>query len=517
MSTVEQPQGVVNENSSLGATQRSAPPAAGDAGTTAIVVRGVAWTGALRMVSQTASWASTLLLARLLAPADYGIVSMAATWAFFLTLIIEAGLGAVIVSRALRSRQLLRQLNSLAVILGIGGGVVALVAAPIATRFYARPELLRVLLTLAVLPLLDALKVVPLADLLRQQRYKEAATNDLGRGLAQTTVVLVLATLHFGYWALIFSIIASSVSSSVLAIWRNPIGFATPRGQRVRAILRTAAHLCFGRISWYVYSNGSFAIGGRVAGAGPLGYYSLAYNIAALPGEKLGTVVLAVTGPLFGRLRSEVHEARRWLLALTESLTLVIMVPLVGLVTVADLVVPLALGEKWRPAVAPLRWLVVYHALNTPVNVLSQALAARGDPRVSSRIGWISVSVLMPAFYVGAKVAGVTGVAAAWALCYPALTWLRATYVLDALETTWRDYANAWLPAIRISTIMTVAVEITRLAARRHVSPVGELMAAMTVGVITALLLVVRSESLVVLSVKQRVQAWRARRAALAV
>ncbi len=469
------------------------------------VLAGVAWTGGLRFLAQTTSWASTLILARILTPSDYGVVSMAATWAFFIGIFVEAGVGATIVSRGVRDPSLLKRLNSLALVLGVAGSLVALATAPLAARFYGQHELYRVLLALGALPLIEGSRVVPLSVLLRDKRYRENATNELVRNLTQTAVVLVAALVGLGYWALIIGIIVGETTSSALAIYRVPVGYMTPVGRRVLVSLRTSVHLCASRLSWYLYANSSFAIGGRMAGARALGFYSLAWNISSLPGEKLGNVVLGVTGPVFGQLRQDAVAGSKWLLAFTEGLSLVVVVPLVGLVAVADLVVPLVLGSKWIPAITPLRWLVVYHALHTPTMVLNQALAARGDPRLSSRIAWISTLLLIPAFVIGARLNGVNGIAAAWAIGYPALALLRVAYVVPLFGLSWGQYLRAWVPACRTSVIMGLAVLAVRgLAGLLHLPRIPELLLAVSVGTVVVCGIILRTQSPVVQGLRSR-------------
>ena len=127
------------------------------------LVRGVAWTGAIKWVTQIAAWVSTLAVARLLSPEDYGLVGMAAVYLGLLTMLSEAGLGTTVIAmRDLRGNRL-GQMHSLSVIVGVVGfGVSWLVAGPLAAFFNA-PALRWVVIALSANFIIMSLRTVPIS------------------------------------------------------------------------------------------------------------------------------------------------------------------------------------------------------------------------------------------------------------------------------------------------------------------------------------------------------------------
>src|SRR5437879_5681158 len=85
------------------------------------LVRGIAWTGAVKWFSQILSWFSTIVVVRLLVPADYGLIGMATTYLSLVALINELGLGAAIITQRDLSEDQIRQINSVCVLLGVTG------------------------------------------------------------------------------------------------------------------------------------------------------------------------------------------------------------------------------------------------------------------------------------------------------------------------------------------------------------------------------------------------------------
>src|SRR5262249_19107521 len=105
------------------------------------LVRGIAWTGAVKWFSQILSWVSTIIVVRLLVPADYGLIGMATTYLSLVALINELGLGAAIITQRDLSEDQIRQINSVCVLLGLTGFLVSAAAAMPLSVFFRAPDL----------------------------------------------------------------------------------------------------------------------------------------------------------------------------------------------------------------------------------------------------------------------------------------------------------------------------------------------------------------------------------------
>src|SRR2546428_11159417 len=136
------------------------------------LVRGVAWTGAANWAGQLLAWASTLIVARLLTPEDYGLVGMAAIYLGLITLVSEFGLGSTVITLRNLSEEQVAQLNGLAVLVGLGCFAVACAAAIPLGRFFKAPQLPGVVVAMSVAFLITAFKTVPSSLLYREMRFR---------------------------------------------------------------------------------------------------------------------------------------------------------------------------------------------------------------------------------------------------------------------------------------------------------------------------------------------------------
>ena len=423
---------------------------------------GVAWVGGLRLVMQAISWASTLLVVRFISPPDYGIMGMAGVVLLVASLFAEFGIaGAVITTRDLAADDAER-LNGLAIGVGAAAALVVAAVAPLLGHFYHEPRLVPVLLVLAATFAVDGARVVPVAMLQRHLRFKRSAALESARSLSSTAVVLPMALLGYGYWSLVAGAVTASVVATTVAWLISPVRIRFGLTERLTAPLRTARDFLIGRLAWQVYTNGDMVIVGRLRAVADLGQYTLAWNIASLPGEKLTNLLTVVSSSFFASLRSDLPAMRRYLLLLTEGIAVLTWPVLAGIALVAPDAVPLLWGEQWRPAVRPMQLLVTYAALSSLGVPFGQVLAATGQVSEGRRNALFSCALMLPAFYLAASRSGIVAVAGCWLVLYPLIYLRPFNIVRRTLQLPIGAYVRALLPAASITAWMLAAVLMVR-------------------------------------------------------
>lgn len=419
--------------------------------------RAVAWNALARWISQVLSWVSTIIVARLLTPYDYGIVGMASLYLNLAMYVSQAGIGDAIIALRDLTRRQIAALNTLALFLG---GLLVIVscalAYPIAT-FFSAPPLRKVLIISSLIYAFGAFQVVPRALLQKELRFKLLAGIETGRTFFQIFATVLLAWLGYRYWSLVIGYVVASASASLLTlIWKRH-EFGVPRLDETKRELRFSRQIIVSRVAWYAYENADFGVAGRVLGEVPLGNYTVAWNISSAPLEKIANLVTGVTPAYFSAVQTERSELRRYLLRLTELLSLVAVPASVGLALVSDYLVLALLGPKWAGVIVPLRILGLFVATRSLATFLPNLLTAIGD---SAFVMWamIGSSITMPvAFLIGSHW-GTTGIAAAWLVGYPVI--IAPVYYRTFQKTgaTLKEYVLTLLPSASASAIMAVVL-----------------------------------------------------------
>jgi len=456
-----------------------------------VLARGIMWVGIFRWSAQVISWACTLIVIRLLLPADYGIVGMTTYFIGLAGVFSEFGIGsAVIVSPSLSTTQI-RQLHAFSILLGASGSALSLAAALPVSRYFGEPALITVLPVLGLMFLIDGFRTVPLALMSKALDYRRAASSDFVRAIASAAVVLTLAVLGAGYWALVGGILAGSLAATLWVTVQRPTGFAWPRLSGLAEPIRYCRHLLVGRLAWQGYQNADFVVAGRMFGVAVLGTYNVAWTIASLPGEKLTTVVIAAVSPFFASLRDRPEALRHYMLRILSLLSLVLFPPLFGFLLVADLAIPVVLGSQWAGAISPARALVFYAVLQSVSVTLVTFLSSTGKTGIAMRTALLNLLILPVAFVIGGRLGGITGIALAWAAAYPFLVAMPLRATLQTLNIRLRTFLATFRHALLTVAVMSVCVLGFRRLVQGSFPPQAELWLSVIVGAVAAVLTVV--------------------------
>jgi teichuronic acid exporter len=423
------------------------------------LIRGVAWTGSVKWVTQIAAWVATLAVARLLSPEDFGLVGMAAVYLGLLTMLSEAGLGTTVIAMRELRGEALAQMHTLATIVGVVGFLVSNVVAGPLAAFFETPALRAVVIALSANFFIISLRTVPLAMLQRQLRFGRVALIDGVNSIVTATTSVTLAFMGFRYWALVIAALAGSVTATVLALASRPTPFRRPQADELRGALWVSRDIVVASVAWYVFQNADFFVAGKLLGAAALGAYTFAWNLAYSIVEKVTGLVTSVTSPIFSAAKHDALLLKRYLTHITGALSLALLPATVGLALVAaDLIA--IVGDKWRPAIMPLRLLVLYAGVRSLTPILSQALTITGDTRYAMKRSLVAAIILPIAFAIGSQW-GITGIASAWILGHaPVVLFPLLRRVATHLGISPREYMPLLRPALVSTAVMAAVVLI---------------------------------------------------------
>jgi len=436
-----------------------------------VIVTGVLWQGALRWLSQVLSWSATIVIARRLSPEDYGIAGTATILVGLLSLVTEGGIGRALVLRRETSAVLVSQAHGAGMIIGASLGLLMVVVAYPLGTFYGDPRIVLLIIALAPVLFFSGLNATPLAVLQQQLQYRRLATIEFAKASVQAATVLAGALLGFGAWALAGGLLAGHAAVVLLARRAVRLQPAMPERLVLGSTVGYARHLVVASLAWYLYSNADFAVIGRVAGLTALGYYQFAWNVAQLPGEKLGNVLQAVVGPFFGSIGDDLVQLRHYFLLLSELFVSVMLPILCGFALVSPTAIPFVFGDKWLPAVPIMQILVVCAAIGSVSLLSHHVLGATGNAATSTRVNVAALVVMPIAFYVAARLSGPLAVASVWLVAQPVLMMVPLLKVRQATGLSLRTY----IARLRAPIVSSIGMSIIVLLVARLLHDVGAL------------------------------------------
>jgi PST family polysaccharide transporter len=364
---------------------------------------------------------STIVLARLLKPADFGLVAMVSVLIVFIGMWTDLGLSNATVQRSEITQAQVSMLFWVNCALSVGATIMVAILAPVVAWFYHEPRLIRVTLALSSIFVLGGLTVQHRALLRRQMRFKLITIIDcvsmafgIGTGIA-------MASLGFGYWSLIGTQVGTTAATCAL-VWAKcdwrPGAFKRRVG--ARPMLVFGGNLTAYTFLNYFTRNFDNILIGRVLGASALGIYSKGYALLQLPLSQVSSPMAAVLLPSLSRLQNRPSEYAKLLLRAVEGMALISVPAVVFPFFLAQDVVFVLLGHQWLRVVPVFQLLAPAAAAGAIGIAPSWICQSLGRPQRQLHYALISAPVCVIGFLIGIKW-GVNGVAASFSITFPAL------------------------------------------------------------------------------------------------
>jgi polysaccharide transporter, PST family len=406
---------------------------------------------------------STAILGRLLTPADFGLMAMAAPVLTFFVIFRDLGLSNVAIQRASITAEEVSTLFWVNILAGVVLAIVVAALGPVAAAFFREDRLGPVLALLAVTFLINGASAQFLAMMQRRFRVRRLVLIDVCATTAGIAAGIVAAWRGFGFWSLVLVPIVTQSTSLLLALHGSHWSPGRVRIDRhIFGMIRTGAGFAGFNLFNFLSRNLDNILIGRTLGETALGYYSRAYNLMLIPLSQVTNPLAQVMVPALSRLVPEPALYRSTYIGALQKILFfccpVIMANIVG----ADWTIRILLGPKWVEA-SPVYAILGIAAIVQPIgNSTGWLFISQGRSRDLFAWGVFSSVVTVASFVVGLHW-GVSGLAWGYAaaniviltpaLCY----WAGLRGPVDS-----RDLATATMPFLLVSALAGIAFQLVR-------------------------------------------------------
>jgi O-antigen/teichoic acid export membrane protein len=421
--------------------------------------------------------ASTMVMARLLTPRDYGMIAMITAVTGFIALFKDLGLSMATVREAQITHEQVSTLFWINVALS---GVVMLVVmalAPVIVWFYGEPKLLPLTLVMSLGFVLSGLCGQHGALLRRQMQFGTLALIDILQLVVSVTVGIATALTGAGVWALVYMPLSgglfNAVALWVVCRWRPSL---PARRAGVQGMLVFGANLTGFNILNYFARNADNLIVGRFLGSGQLGLYSKAYALLMLPIQQITWPLSAVGIPALSHLQNDRERYRHYYYRAISAIAFATM-PLVALLAaLSEDIIRIVLGEQWVGASILFKVLAFAAFFQPVMGTAGWVYVSLGQTGRMFKWALISMPITVSSFIVGVFW-GALGVAVSYTICYTVVLmvptlWFTCRYSPVCVS----GFFNALYRPAAVSLIMYAAVELLQTCFARYSPPIHGLV-----------------------------------------
>jgi O-antigen/teichoic acid export membrane protein len=412
------------------------------------IAKGAAWMVAFKFVDRGIGLASTVVLARLLAPSDFGLIAMAMTLIAALQLLFAFSFDIHLIQKADAGRPEFDTVWTFNVLFGTAVGTLLAALAHFMAGFYGEPRLEAVIYTLALGCFAAGFSNIGPVMFRREMRFDREFKFMFGKRMAPVLVTIPIALWLHSYWALALGQLTGTLVSVALSYYMS--------SYRPRFSLQKREEL-FHASKWLVINNFLIFLNGRAAefvigkfaGISGLGIYTVSSEISTLPTTELVAPINRAAFPGYARLAQDLPRLRESFLGVISMIALFTVPAGLGIVALAELMVGVVLGWKWQAATPLIQVLAVYGVLIALQTNIGYVYLAVGRPRLITLVAGLQFVLLLALLLPATWYRGATG--AAWAFLGTAVLMVPVNQLLIAnqLKLSLRGYfAHLWRPLV---------------------------------------------------------------------
>ncbi len=426
------------------------------------------------------------ILARMLTPADYGLMGAALIVVGISSLFSQMGVGPALVQMRDLSKAHVSTAMTISVIFGVIAFAIVWLAAPLIEMGFRVENLSHALRNLSFVFPIVAVSVVAEASLQRHMEFKAICINDLSSYIVgQALVSIVLAYLGYGYMALVIGFLAQAVLRTIFMIYSSKtlLSFRF-HIESAKTLFRFSLLYTVSQAANYLALNADNFIVARFFGPQGLGLYGRAYQIVVAPAVLVGDTLDKVFFPVISR----VQDSREEMAQIFEKVTVLLafgVLPVSGLLMVlAEPIVMTLLGKEWLGVVPPLQVLSLALFFRTTPKFYNAFIKAKGLVSQLARYQLLYAACIIAFALLGAQF-GMTGVAIG-VLVSLVIWWaFMTTSALRIVGISWRRYIYLQVEgACLAATVVGLAYAISLGAKAAHSPAILEILVS---SVVTAL------------------------------
>lgn len=347
-------------------------------------VNGVVWAIAEQFSLYGVKFILGIILARLLTPADFGLIAMITVFFAVADVFVNSGFGMAYVQKKVISKTDADTVFYTNLFISIVLFISFFSSAGLIARFYEQPILTNIIQTMSIVLIINAFDIVQRAQVIRAVNFKRLTKITIGATFLSGIIGISAAFLGFSVWALVIQSLCNRLFAAA-ALWFT----STYRPGRhfswksFKEMFNFGSWILITSIVGKVFENLYLLIIGKFFPAAQLGFYSKAKQFQQMASNNIGNAIGSVAFPVYSKLQDDKIKLKKSMHDFLVNSMFFIVPLLMGLFILAESFVLLLLTEKWAPMIPYLQLLCIGGAL-FPIHIVNvQALTAQGKTRLS--------------------------------------------------------------------------------------------------------------------------------------
>lgn len=422
-------------------------------------ISGMKWQVGLSFVQKVITFGTTLIIARILGPENYGL--------FALSYVIISAFGLFksmgIDSALIREKNNIQNAADTALIiipaLSIFLYLILNLSANLIGSFLNNSEIVKIIKVLSIIFVITSFSRVPISLLEREMNFSKISIVEFIGTVILSGTAIIFSLLNYGVWSLVYAYLAQMFVMTIMfwrfAKWKPRLEFDWHKAQEM---FNFGKFIFLGNIIWFFKENLNNVLIGKSLGVGALGLFAVAFNISNLGYDYFGTKIYRIMFPAYSKIRDNIYDLQHAFLKVLKHIGFIAFPLGVGIFIMGGDFLRLAYGDKWLNAIPVLEILAFAGIFNTLGLGNASVFLALNKSRLNFFYFFIQVVLFLILVPLGAKLYGMKGVGIAVLL----VSFFSLSYsfllIFKLLSLKFKDVYSALNPSFICSLLMLLGM-----------------------------------------------------------
>ncbi len=405
---------------------------------------GIIWSFGTRLSLKLLGLISTIVLARLLSPGDFGLMALAMSFYAIVELMGAFGLDVALIQKHGIEDKHLNTAWTVKCIIGVLSAGILYLAAPAVAAFYEEPLLTGLIYTVALAFLLNGVVNIGIVQFQKELDFKTEYIFLMSAKVISFVATMVAAFVLKSYWALVIGFLVSRVAT----LW-----FSFSMCAYRPAFTLAASKELFSFSGWIFFNEWlrfanlrlSELVIGKLLNPAAVGIYKVGEEFGSVPANEITASINRASFPGYAKAQKDYQQLRSLFVDVLASIGLISVPAAIGLYIIAPVFVPVVLGTKWMEAIPVLQSIALAGALYSLSANAGSVFLAIGKPKITTFFSACRLLVFVPLLFVMTQSDGVTGAANAYLITSVILTFPPLIYAFHIVSMPFRDFAVAFI------------------------------------------------------------------------
>ncbi|WP_119422418.1 lipopolysaccharide biosynthesis protein [Desertibaculum subflavum] len=409
---------------------------------------GSAWMLAMRWSIKAIGLVSTLVLARLLTPDDFGLVAKAMVLVALLEALTDTGQRVALIRMEAPSREHYDTAWTIQIILGAIAGAVIFFGAPFAARYFGDADVVLVAQMVALRPVIAGFENIGTVDFRRNLDFRREFRFGVITKVSGFVATMALAFTLRNYWALIGGMVATSLAIVATSYWMHPFR-PRPSLAKTRDLWSFSTWMLLNSFIYYVQEKVDQIIIAGAANPTVMGFYFIGAELGRLPTSEIVGPMVRAFYPVYARAARDAEKLKTIYLRVLSIVAMAMIPASVGLALVAADLIAVMLGQQWLEAAPYMTFIALAAGVSTVSGTVLPVLMAIGQPRRLTVQSMFRLGLMTPMLLVGQHLDGVQGVTKAMLVAELVLAPTFFHHLMRPLGLSLADLAGpCWRPLL---------------------------------------------------------------------